>query len=190
MPGPHPIRSRYEVFGPFAFDTSEGVHHRKALRKFWDDRTIDGTPEGLCDAVGVYVWTVLKRDRRIPWNVGITSKQGFKGRFPQKEATFLKFLKKHPEAKIEVYLLARRTKAGAFSKTQQKKMNDWLETMLIGSAISINPELVNSAKSKYLRTTVVDGYLNDREEKLSKAARSFAAVFQAHSGKRKNVGTR
>jgi hypothetical protein len=176
-------KSRYEVFGPFSFDTTKGVRHRKALRQFWTDRDRDGSPEGLSNAVGVYVWTFKEGAARIPWNVGITSKQGFKGRFPQKEATFLRLLVDRPNAKIEVYLLARRTRAGAFSKTRQKKLNDWLETMLIGSAISINHELRNSAKSKYLRTTIVDGYLNDGEER-GQAARSFSAVFKAQSRKR------
>ena len=189
MTGAHHGKSRYEVFGPFPFDTTKGVRHRKALRQFWTDRDKDGSPKGLSDAVGVYVWTFKEDAARIPWNVGITSKQGFKGRFRQKEAAFLRLLADRPSAKIEVYLLARRTRAGAFSKTQQEKLNDWLETMLIGSAISVNPELRNSAKSKYLRTTIVDGYLNDGEER-SEAARSFSAVFNTQSRKRKNGSSR
>ncbi len=189
MTSARPGERRFEVFGPFSFDTTKGVGHRKALLQFWRDRDADGSPIGLSEAIGVYVWTFREGATRIPWNVGLTSTQGFKGRFPQKEASFLKFLNANPDAKIEVYLLARRTKAGAFSKTRQKKLNDWLETMLIGSAISVNSELRNSAKSKFLRTTIVDGYLNDEGE-CSEAAKSFGAVFKAQSRKRKNVGTR
>ena len=181
---------RYEVFGPFPFCTTKGVRHRKALRQFWAEREKDGRSKGLCDAVGVYVWTVTEGAKRIPWNVGIASKRGFKGRFPEKEATFLRFLAERPDAKIEVYLLARRSKTERFSKTRQTKLNDWLETMLIGSSISVNPELMNSAKSKYLRTTDVDGYLNDKREERSEAASSFSELFEAQPRKRKHVGTR
>ncbi|MDR3735737.1 MAG: hypothetical protein P4L10_09390 [Acidobacteriaceae bacterium] len=175
---------RYEVFGPFPFCTTKGVRHRKALGQFWADRNEDGSPENLCDAVGVYVWTIKEGGRRIPWNVGITSRQGFKGRFPQKETTFLRFLGDHPHAEIEVYLLARRSKEGKFSKSSQTKLNNWLETVLIGAAISVNPDLRNTAKSKYLRDTIIDGYLNDREEERSESARSFGALFKAPSRKR------
>lgn len=175
---------RYEVFGPFPFCTTKGVRHRKALQQFWGEREKDGSPKGLCDAVGVYVWTVKEGGRRIPWNVGITSRQGFKGRFPQKETTFLRFLEDRRNAEIDVYLLARRSKSG-FSKTSQTKLNNWLEAVLIGAAISINPDLQNTAKSKYLRDTVVDGYLNDREDERNASARSFGALFKAQPRKRK-----
>src|SRR5665213_2844339 len=108
------MKAKFEVFGPFPFNTGNGVRHRKALQKFWQDRASDGSPEGLCDAIGVYVWTVKQSGRRIPWNVGITSKQGFRSRFPQKETTFLRFLGEQPDAKIDVYLLARRSRTGKF----------------------------------------------------------------------------
>jgi hypothetical protein len=184
------LERRFQVFGPFPFDTTKGVSHPKRLLQFWSDREADGCPEGLPEAVGVYVWTFKEGAKRIPWNIGITSKQGFKGRFTQKELSIRKLQDERPNAEIEVYLLARRTKTGGFSRTRQKKLNDWLETTLIGAAYSINPEgLRNTAKSKFLRTTVVDGYLNDAED-LSDAARSFRAVFKAQSRKRKNVGTR
>jgi hypothetical protein len=176
---------RYEVFGPFPFDTTKGASHSKRLGQFWRDRETDGCPEELPEAVGVYVWTFKEGAKRIPWNVGITSKQGFKGRFTQKELSIRKLQDDHPNAEIEVYLLARRTKTGEFSRTRQKKMNDWLETTLIGAAISINPDLRNTAKSKYLRDTVVDGYLNDNEEERNKSARSFSALFKAQPRKRK-----
>jgi hypothetical protein len=88
-----------------------------------------------------------------------------------------------------VYLLARRTKGGKFSKTGQSKLNGWLETLLIGAALNVNPDLRNTAKSTYLKQTRVDGYLNDPAGEPSAAARTFAAIFKTQPGKRKNVGT-
>lgn len=178
---------RYEVFGPFPFRTSGEATHREALKEFWVGRTKDGSPEGLSGAIGIYVWTAKQGARRVPWNVGLTDKQGFKGRFVQKETAFLRLLREQPDAKIEVYLLALRSKTGKFRKptdSQGIKVNHWLETMLIGSAISVNPDLRNTAKAGYLKNTVVDGYLNDTEEKRSKAARSFSALFKAQPRKR------
>jgi hypothetical protein len=178
---------RYEVFGPFPFRTSGEATHREALKEFWGGREKDGSPVGLSGAIGVYVWTVKESARRVPWNVGLTDKQGFKERFVQKETTFLRLLRKHPDAKVEVYLLALRSKTGRFRKptdSQGIKANHWLETMLIGSAISVNPDLRNTAKAGYLKKAVVDGYLNDAEEERNKAARSFSALFKTQPRKR------
>jgi hypothetical protein len=180
---------RYEVFGPFPFRTSEEAtyQYQEALKVFWEDREKDRSPDGLSGAIGVYVWTVKRGTKRVPWNVGLTDRQGFKKRFPQKERTFLRLLREQPDAKIEVYLLTLRSKTGKFRKptdSQGIKANHWLETMLIGSAISVNPYLRNIAKAGYLKNAVVDGYLNDSEEERSKAARSFSALFKAQPRKR------
>jgi len=181
-------KARYEVFGPFPFNTAKGLRHRTSLRDFWQERTTD-SPKGLSEAIGVYVWTIKQRGRRVPWNVGMTAK-GFQKRFPNKEATFLRLLMDKPDAEIEVYLLARRSKAGKFSKTSQTRLSNWLETMLIGASIGVNSDLYNKAKSKFLRTTVVDGYLNDDKEGRSGAAKSFNALFGTNLvGKRKHVST-
>jgi hypothetical protein len=123
----------------------------------------------------------------VPWNVGLTDKQGFRERFVQKETAFLRLLRGRPNAKIEVYLLALRSKTGRFRKptdSQVVKTNHWLETMLIGSAISVNPNLRNTAKTGYLKNAVVDGYLNDAEAERNTAAKSFSALFKAQPRKR------
>ncbi len=178
---------RYEVFGPFPFHPGWELSHRNALKKFWDDLKSDGHPEDLGKAVGVYVWTIKQEGKWIPWNVGLTSKQGFSVRFIQKENTFLRLISKEPGAEFEVYLLALRSKTGRFRKpteSQVIKANNRLETMLIGSAISVNPNLRNKSKAGYLKNAVVDGYLNDREEERGDAAKSFNALFKAPSRKR------
>src|ERR1019366_4824927 len=80
-----PQRQRYETFGPFAFEESKSETYKQSLKRFWDARSVDKSPEGLCDAVGVYVWTVTKAGKTVPWNVGRTDSQGFRRRFLQKE---------------------------------------------------------------------------------------------------------
>src|SRR6185437_11782055 len=174
---------RYEAFGPFSFRPANPTLHKEALKEFWSER-----PDELAGAVGVYVWTYKKGGARVPWNVGLTSKQGFKRRFEQKGVSFRDFVYEDPDADIDVFLLALRSAKGSFKKpTRSKKLpgNDWLETVLIGAAISVNPSLRNSSKSKYLRNAVVDGYLNDKKENRSPAARSFNEIFHPRPRKRK-----
>jgi hypothetical protein len=171
---------KYEVFGPFPFGFTKEVTHRQALNQFWAEREKDEHTKGLSGAVGVYVWTIRQGKRQVPWNVGLTDKQGFKVRFFQKEASFLKLLYKEPDAEIQVYLLALLSKTGKFKRptnSKQISVNQWLETTLIGAAIRVNPNLKNKSKAGYLKRVVVGGYLNDENE-TSDAAKSFSNLFK------------
>ncbi|MEO7028408.1 MAG: hypothetical protein ABI147_03295 [Acidobacteriaceae bacterium] len=171
----------YETFGPFVLDEVKGQTYKQSLKKFWETRKSDERTKDLCNAVGVYVWTISKGKKNLPWNVGRTDGQGFEKRFVQKEMG-LRYLRDEVEGgRVEVYILALRTPKRKFRKpaSQGKKLriNDWLETMLIGSARSVNPHLRNHSKVKYLRDIKVDGYLNDETEKRSPSAKSLSSLF-------------
>jgi hypothetical protein len=173
---------RYKLFGPFPFSSSSEATHRQALREFWKLRELETATKGLSGAIGVYVWTMKKGNKWIPWNVGLTDRQGFSKRFVQKENSFLKLRSKDPDAEIEVYLLALQSKTGRFRRptgSKQVRANHWLETMLIGSAYSVNPNLRNTANAGYFKNAVVDGYLNDKQEERNQTAQSFSQLFKA-----------
>ena len=171
----------YSTFGPFTFDQNEALRttYKKALIEFWRKRETD-SPTGLAEAVGVYIWTVTRRGKELPWNVGKTDSQGFKKRFGQKELGFKKFLDTIEGGNISVYLLALTTPArGTFQKPNTKtslKVNDWLESMLIGTCIGINPDLRNASKVKYLKTTRVEGYLDSAKHR-SAAAKALSGLL-------------
>lgn len=182
MDGTETRKIKYEVFGPFPFNFSGRQDHRQILNQFWADIEADKHATGLSNAVGVYVWTIRQGKRHVPWNVGLTDKQGFKARFFQKKASVLEILIANPDAEIQVYLLALRSKGGKFkrpTKSEKINVNHWLETMLIGAAISVNSELHNKAKASYLRRAVIDGYLNDEVDQRSDAAKAFSRLFKA-----------
>ena len=172
---------KYEVFGPFPFRSATEKVFRNALGQFWTEREEDERTSGLADAVGVYVWTIEQGKRRVPCNVGVADRQGFRRRFIQKEMEFRRLLKKQPDVEMDVYLLALHTKTGRLRKAadSQIEVNHWLEAMLIGAAVNVNPDLRNTAATGYLRRAVVDGYVNDNKEERSEAARSFNALFKA-----------
>jgi len=173
---------KYKLFGPFPFFSTSEPTHRQALKEFWKLREEDPATKGLNGAIGVYVWTMKQGAKWIPWNVGLTDRQGFSKRFVQKENSFLRLRSKEPDAEIAVYLLALQSKTGKFrrpSDSKEVKANHWLETMLIGAAHSVNPNLKNTANAGYLKNAVVDGYLNDKPEERDEAARSFSKLFKA-----------
>jgi len=182
MNGAETRKIKYEVYGPFPFNFSGKQDHRQVLNQFWDNIEAQEHSAGLSNAVGVYVWTIRQGKRHVPWNVGLTDKQGFKARFFQKKASVLEMLIANPDAEIQVYLLALCSKGGKFkrpTKSEKINVNHWLETTLIGAAINVNPDLHNKAKASYLRRAIVDGYWNDEVEKRSDAAKSFNRLFRA-----------
>lgn len=176
-------RRRYQTFGPFRLEwnyKSGEKSFKAALTSFWNDRKQAGL-ESLSMGVGVYVWTHEEDGKRLPWNVGLTNQQGFKSRFRQKEKTFLKLALEQRATDIEVYLLALMTPSGKFRKpTESEKIgsNIWLENLLLGAALTVNPALRNSANLAMQKTLIVDGYLNDKGVQRSSSAESFAKLFQ------------
>ena len=175
---------RYDVFGPFVFPRDPSLSFKEAISQLFTE-----APKGLSKAVGTYVWTIERRGKRLPWNIGLTSKQGFQKRFEQKAASLVPLLAERESGVTEVYLVALRDKKSGFRKSTKSvrgiPANDWLETMLISSAIRVNPELKNTSKSKYLRNAVIAGYLNDEASKRTSNARSFNQLFETGTGKRK-----
>lgn len=171
----------YETFGPFVFEETKHDTYKQSLKKFWDARSQDESTNELCDAVGVYVWTVTKRGKTVPWNVGRTDTQGFKKRFLQKELALRKLRDSLQGGEVQVFLIALKTPGGKFRRaTKSSKrlaVNEWLETMLIGSSRSVNPELRNLSKVKFLRDIRVDGYWNDEQKRRSASGRALNALF-------------
>ena len=175
---------RYDVFGPLVFRRDPSLSFKEAI-----SRLFSTAPDGLSKAVGAYVWTIEQGGKRVPWNIGLTSKQGFQKRFEQKAASFVPLLAEREFGIAEVYLVALRNKKNGFRKPTKSDQgipaNDWLETMLISSAIRVNPKLKNTSKSKYMRNAIIAGYLNDEVSKRTSDAHSFNQVFETSIGKRK-----
>jgi hypothetical protein len=166
--------SRYETFGPYDLERDGHRLASGALNRFWALREEDSRI-GLSDAVGVYVY-VIKSDASeelTPWYVGRTDKQSFKKRFRQQDLHFRQVLEKATEGHLQVFLFPFMAPGGKrFRKPTRTKIshNEWLESMLIGSALSRNKALVNASKVKFLRTLVVPGYLNTPKGKLAESA--------------------
>ena len=175
------LAHHYEAFGPFVLDRQGNKLAPNALNEFWAQRVLDSV-EGLCGAVGVYVIAVQSESRELkPWYVGRTDKQGFKKRFTQKHLHFREVLDAEKHGQLVIYLLAMKAPGGRkFRKTTRTKIaaNDWLESMLIGSSLHLNKKLINASKTKYLKTMIVDGYLNDAKSKQTAAGKSLKDMLQ------------
>ncbi len=176
--------ARYDSFGPFRLARVGNKVMRAQLSSFWNSRLND-SEAGLCTAVGIYIITVQSTSDGPykPWYVGRTDKQGFQQRFVNHELLFRKILDKAKSGQIHVFLIAMRSPSGkAFRKvsTTNIEHNDWLESTLIGSALSKNPDLLNVSKTKKLKTLVLPGILNTPQGALSSAATSVKRMLHSH----------
>ena len=163
----------YETYGPFDLERDDNKLRKPALDVFW--KACERENPGLSGAVGIYIISVKAKKNAASksWYVGRTDKQGFKKRVGQQiGGHFSEILDKAKRGKLQIFLIARRTpNRRAFMKTgKAKSANDALETMMIGSCLRKNQNLINARKIKYLKGIKVPGYLNNVPGKMNGAA--------------------
>lgn len=152
---------QYEVYGEFPITRNGSLVSRSRDDKaeLWD--AVEESEPGLSEACGCYVFVIRKR----AWYVGMAEKQSFK-----QECFALHKITQYNEALGEVtgkpslILLPKLTPGGRFAKPTRRGHSDIrvLENLLIGSALSKNPNLRNVKGTKLLREMNVPGFLNPR----------------------------
>ena len=177
--------SRYETFGPYDLERDGHRLASGALRRFWKLRREDSRP-GLSDAVGVYVFSIWSEASQelTPWYVGRTDRQSFQMRFRQQDLHFRQVLERAKKGRLQIFLLAFMAPGGERFRRPTKTQishNEWLESILIGSALSRNRALVNASKVAFLKTLVVPGYLNTPKGKLDKSAVALQKMLELNS---------
>ncbi len=172
----------YKTYGPFDLKRDEDNGNKLAkgcLAELW--KTAEDVEEGISSAFGVYIFAVKNGKTSKPWYVGKTIEQQFKTRFAQHEGTgtFRRIFDTAKNGTPQVFLLARRTPTNTrFAKVGRKLTgwNDSLESMMIGSCLRQNKELINLQKVKHLKEMQVPGYLNNKR-KMNKAASALAQML-------------
>jgi hypothetical protein len=169
---------RYETFGPFGLERDGNKFREEALLKMWSG--VESSNKELPGAVGVYILAIsAKRGSALkPWYVGRTDKQCFRDRFKQQLGKFGNVLDLAKNGKPQVFLIARITSSGNFTKPSKTKLpyNDKVESLLIDSCLTQNSELINAKKVKHLGL-VVPGYRNSDRGKPTKAAKELRRML-------------
>lgn len=192
MPSRRPQQIIFETFGPFSLPLSKyqsGAKKgefkkridqtRHAKKSFW--QLVEKKKLGLSKAVGCYLFALGK----VPCYVGKTEKLRFEMETwqPHKIRHYEAALVSRKRAKPVLFLIAKRTPSGRFSKASSWGHRDinFLEILMIGAALRRNGELLNKRDTKYLRTIHVPGFVNvaagsgRRKDDASKLAKVFAA---------------
>ncbi len=182
---------KFQTFGPFVLPRQKyqsGVkkgkfrksidNTKKSRASFWEN--IDKKEPGLPDAVGCYVFALGK----IPWYVGKTERWRFKNETwePHKLNHYNAALAALKKAKPVLYLIAKRTPLGKFSKATKGSHKDikYLEILMIGAALRRNDKLRNKRDTTYLKTIHVPGFMNSAGPgRPGNPAGNLAKVFAA-----------
>ena len=112
-----------------------------------------------------------------PWYVGKAEKQPFRKECvtDNKLRIYYESLARYQRGTPVLHFIVRVTATGRISKPTRSTYDDIraLETMLIGRALSRNPNLCNVASTKILREMQVPGLLNDTRGKPPRAVTEF-----------------
>lgn len=155
----------FESCGPFYYPRERTGHWRKI---FWQD--VEKYWEGLSSGVGCYVFCIDNGQRVRPWYVGKTlAKGGFQDEVftSNKLDHYTEILSPQDEdrsyrkGKPCILLFPLVTEKGLLSRNRSSSEPyvDWLETTLIGMALSQNPEIANTSKTRFHREVYVNGLI-------------------------------
>jgi hypothetical protein len=174
------LNMRFGTFGPFATGNrwNDDWH-----RSFWQD--VESESLGLRGAIGCYMLCLKHGEKRLPCYVGKTlNQEGFYGEAftDHKICIYEKLyssINQSNKKSEQVILFPLLTDTGNFSQNRSSSSStiDWLETTLIGMALSKNPDLANSQKTSLFRNVVVPGILNSPVGRPSASAQFASSVF-------------
>lgn len=143
----------FTVYGPFELDRkSNGRVDRRLRSLFWE--RVDGKKPTLADRTGCYVFALSAGGGAKPWYVGKAESQSFYDEiFTSHKMEIFNDVLASKKGKPQIYLIPRLSTGGKLcwpGKTKRRSV-DFLETMLIGMALSRNADLKNIKDTKILR---------------------------------------
>lgn len=152
----------YEIFGDFPVPRTPGKRGVSAENRRTFRAQLEAKHPGLASAVGCYVFAIRAGRGILPWYVGKTCKQGFVQECfePHKLNHYNEVLYSKERGTPVLYLVARTTTSGRFSRSMPATEGKFLESMLIGMAVQRNKSLRNIVHTKFLQQLRVPGLVN------------------------------
>lgn len=155
---------KFSIHGPFDVPRINGLVDNSAASKkaFWE--AVDTKVEGLSSACGCYIFVVKAKRGALPWYVGRTTKQNFRGEaFGAHQINHYNHaLANKVGVKGQLFFLSKETPTGRFAKSSGNSHSDveFLETLMFGVGLNRNHQLRNAKNTTFLKNLVVPGVLN------------------------------
>ena len=172
----------YENFGPFEmpvdsrgdFDIGDG----EASKLFFRD--VDAELPGLSKACGCYVFAMRSARGSTPWYVGKADRTTFGTECfnAHNRLTYFNFTRDRRGTPL-LFLIARRTPKGRFAKpyTNGTADVDYVESFLIGAALTRNPDLLNVKKTRLFKELKVPGFINAVKPPFSSSTEALRSTL-------------
>lgn len=171
----------YSIHGPYRMHRRKGLvdTSKEAIRDFW--KQVEDDEPYVSNSCGCYVFAIRAGKGVRPWYVGLAEKQSF-----EHECYSIHKINIYNEALAErkgtpiLFLIARRTNGEKFSKPSSNghRSAQLLETLLIGSALDKNPDLMNVKDTAFLRDMTVPTILNTPRRPPTEPEREFKLTME------------
>lgn len=172
----------YEPYGPFSLRGFLDNGSRNWRAQFWS--VVEKHEFGLSRAQGVYLFSLRRGDRHMPWYVGKTcSVGGFSQECFQdhKVRTYRNVTSENPGEPF-LHLIAL-VESGRLNFCRPSKSADRyalrVETYLIEMCLARNPELMNDRKTKFVRELEISGVIGQEKYagRRTNAARALRSAL-------------
>jgi len=175
---------QFELSSAFEIEKSGNKlidHDKAALKRLWESVDED-FGDFISRGVGVYIFSIKAGKGILPWYVGMAEKQPFCMEcFGSHKLLHYNNAIAARKGTPVITLIAKMTAGGKLAKPSKNGHKDiqLLETMLIGSCLKRNSELMNIKDTKHLREMVVPGYLNNPKGRDTKRIKSLQEIIGA-----------
>ena len=175
----------FDVCGPFELTrfTKKNLITGETLKKFKKD--LEKLLPGIDKSCGCYIFCLRNNKNSVkPWYVGQANKSYLidESLNPSNQTKYNIIMSENKGTPI-LYLLPQLTKklnyyARPTKKKDGKKSINFLEDWLIGSAVQVNPNLINVKKTKMLRELHVTGLFNAKHGESSRSSRFLKTTLK------------
>ena len=157
---------KFEVQGPFElYRTNRGLIDNSAEAKRWYWEWVDDNVEGLSSACGCYVFAIKAPRGTLPWYVGKAERQSFAREcISHHKVNHYNNAIAGRRGKPLLFFIPQLTKKGRYRKptSSSRPAIAELEKLLIGMALSRNPELMNTKGTRWFQKLTIDGLVNTK----------------------------
>lgn len=170
----------FEIFGPFKIERKSKRVDKAALPAFWEK--VDEQMPGLSAACGCYMFATSAGGGFTPWYIGKAEKRSFADEcFDYHKRDIYDDVLAERKGTPVLFLVAKMT--GTKNRCAQPGKNgyrevEYVESLLIGTALKKNAGLMNIKKTGFAKNLIVPGLMNTpRGEGRKPSVRDFCRAI-------------
>lgn len=157
------------------FTTSAKGYRQINESVFW--KNAEQEVPGIKGAKGAYIFALRRSKGFMPFYVGKTNNKFGKEAFHAHKVDIYNTCVNDKHGTPIILFIAARTETGKFSKEDNDRLFQWLETYLINLAIKRNKNLLNISKTSFMTDTHIPSLLNSKKGTDTDDSRTLKRVL-------------